>query len=109
MLKEVEFLVYDEAPGVTLGILSIFEVFVILAVAIVYVIHRHTPLVKASDRAELSHSGFSCHTAVFHAFHRQAIRLVLHGPPSHSGPGLFSLSLLRSWKDYFTVFSLQNF
>ncbi|EHB03372.1 Vomeronasal type-2 receptor 1 [Heterocephalus glaber] len=53
VLKEVEFLAYDEALGFTLLILSIFGALVILAVMIVYVIYRQTPLVNANDR-ELS-------------------------------------------------------
>uniref|UniRef100_A0A8C2LLW1 G-protein coupled receptors family 3 profile domain-containing protein n=1 Tax=Cricetulus griseus TaxID=10029 RepID=A0A8C2LLW1_CRIGR len=51
--KEVEFLAYEEALGFTLVILSIFGALVVLAVTVVYVIHRHTPLVKANDQ-ELS-------------------------------------------------------
>ncbi|XP_040611152.1 vomeronasal type-2 receptor 1 [Mesocricetus auratus] len=51
--KEVEFLAYEEALGFTLVILSIFGALVVLAVTVVYVIYRHTPLVKANDR-ELS-------------------------------------------------------
>ncbi|XP_005344118.1 vomeronasal type-2 receptor 1 [Microtus ochrogaster] len=51
--KEVEFLAYEEALGFTLVILSILGALVVLAVIVVYVIHRHTPLVKANDR-ELS-------------------------------------------------------
>lgn len=53
MPKEVEFLAYEEALGFTLVILSILGALVVLAVIVVYVIHRHTPLVKANDR-ELS-------------------------------------------------------
>ncbi|MXQ80244.1 hypothetical protein E5288_WYG006305 [Bos mutus] len=53
VLKEVEFLAYDEALGFTLVILSIFGVLLVLAVTTVYVIHRHTPLVMAKGR-ELS-------------------------------------------------------
>ncbi|XP_051013212.1 vomeronasal type-2 receptor 1-like isoform X1 [Acomys russatus] len=51
--KEVEFLAYEEALGFTLVILSIIGALVILAVTVVYVIYRHTPLVNANDR-ELS-------------------------------------------------------
>eukprot|EP00073_Rattus_norvegicus_P021190 XP_006232524.1 PREDICTED: vomeronasal 2 receptor 47 isoform X1 [Rattus norvegicus] len=51
--KLVEFLSYEEALGFTLVILSIFGALVVMAVTVVYVIHRHTPLVKANDR-ELS-------------------------------------------------------
>ncbi|XP_076788589.1 vomeronasal type-2 receptor 1-like isoform X2 [Arvicanthis niloticus] len=51
--KLVEFLAYEEALGFTLVILSIFGALVVLAVTVVYIIHRHTPLVKANDR-ELS-------------------------------------------------------
>ncbi|KAK7810133.1 hypothetical protein U0070_026537 [Myodes glareolus] len=51
--KEVEFLAYEEALGFTLVILSILGALVVLAATVVYVIHRHTPLVKANDR-ELS-------------------------------------------------------
>ncbi|XP_008835688.2 vomeronasal type-2 receptor 1-like, partial [Nannospalax galili] len=53
VLKEVEFLAYEEALGFTLVILSVFGALVVLAVTVVYVIYRHTPLVKANDR-ELS-------------------------------------------------------
>jgi vomeronasal 2 receptor len=53
VLKEVEFLALDEALGFTLVILSIFGALVVLAVMVVYVLYRHTPLVKANDR-ELS-------------------------------------------------------
>lgn len=60
--------------------------------------------------AKLSHPGFACHhTVVFRAFHWQAVRLVLQGPPGYPGNGIFSLPVLHSWKDYFTVLSLQNF
>uniref|UniRef100_A0A8C6IG11 Vomeronasal 2, receptor 2 n=1 Tax=Mus spicilegus TaxID=10103 RepID=A0A8C6IG11_MUSSI len=58
--KHVEFLAYEEALGFTFIILSIFEALVVLAVTIVYVIHRHTPLVKANDQ-ELS---FLIHTSL---------------------------------------------
>ncbi|XP_045153593.1 vomeronasal type-2 receptor 1-like [Echinops telfairi] len=51
VLKEVEFLAYDEALGFTLVILSIFGALVVSAVIVVYVLHRHTPLVNANDRA----------------------------------------------------------
>ncbi|XP_055452840.1 vomeronasal type-2 receptor 1 [Psammomys obesus] len=51
--KDVEFLAYEEALGFTLVILSIFGALVVLAVTVVYVIYRHTPLVNANDR-ELS-------------------------------------------------------
>lgn len=50
MLKEVEFLAYDEVLGFTLVILFIFGAFVVSAVTVVYVIYRHTPLVTANDR-----------------------------------------------------------
>ncbi|XP_058517151.1 vomeronasal type-2 receptor 1-like [Ochotona princeps] len=50
VLKEVEFLAYDEALGFTLVILSIFGALVALAVMVVYVMYRHTPLVKANGR-----------------------------------------------------------
>ncbi|KAJ8787163.1 hypothetical protein J1605_000506 [Eschrichtius robustus] len=53
VLKEVEFLAYDEVLGFTLVILSIFGSLVVSAVTVVYVIYRHTPLVTANDR-ELS-------------------------------------------------------
>lgn len=53
VLKEVEFLAYDEALGFTLVLLSIFGALVVLAVTVVYVLYRHTPLVNANDR-ELS-------------------------------------------------------
>ena len=50
VLKEVEFLAYDEALGFTLVILSIFGALVVLAVTTVYVIHRYTPLVMGNGR-----------------------------------------------------------
>lgn len=50
VLKEVEFLAYDEVLGFTLVVLSIFEVFVVSAVTVVYVIYRHTPFVTANVR-----------------------------------------------------------
>ncbi|XP_012871657.1 PREDICTED: vomeronasal type-2 receptor 1-like [Dipodomys ordii] len=53
VLKEVEFLAYDEALGFTLVILSILGALVALAVTVVYVLYRRTPLVQANDR-ELS-------------------------------------------------------
>ncbi|XP_042541669.1 vomeronasal type-2 receptor 1-like isoform X2 [Dipodomys spectabilis] len=53
VLKEVEFLAYDEALGFTLVILSILGALVALAVTVVYVLYRNTPLVQANDR-ELS-------------------------------------------------------
>ncbi|KAH0624097.1 hypothetical protein JD844_007460, partial [Phrynosoma platyrhinos] len=53
VLKEVEFLAYGEALGMALIALSVFGVFVILAVTGVYIKYRATPLVKANDR-ELS-------------------------------------------------------
>ncbi|KAM4889326.1 vomeronasal type-2 receptor 1-like [Thomomys bottae] len=53
VLKEVEFLAYDEALGFTLVLLSILGALVVVAVAVVYVLHRRTPLVQANDR-ELS-------------------------------------------------------
>ncbi|XP_007521142.2 vomeronasal type-2 receptor 1-like [Erinaceus europaeus] len=49
VLKEVEFLAYDEALGFTLVTLSIFGALMVMAVTLVYVTHRHTPLVSASD------------------------------------------------------------
>ncbi|XP_042314466.1 vomeronasal type-2 receptor 1-like [Sceloporus undulatus] len=53
VLKEVEFLAYGEALGMTLIALSIVGVLFILAVTGVYIKHRATPLVRANDR-ELS-------------------------------------------------------
>ncbi|KAM9035927.1 vomeronasal type-2 receptor 1-like [Sarcophilus harrisii] len=53
VLKEVEFLAYSEALGITLVTLSIFSALVVLAVTVVYVVYRKTPLAKANDR-ELS-------------------------------------------------------
>ncbi|VFV32695.1 rcg50085-like [Lynx pardinus] len=50
ILREVEFLAYNEALGLLLVILSIFGVLVVVAATIVYVICRHTPLVNANDR-----------------------------------------------------------
>ena len=50
MTKLVEFLAYEKALGFYLVILSIVWVLAVLAVTIVYVINRHIPLVKASDR-----------------------------------------------------------
>lgn len=46
----MEFLAYNEALGFLLVILSIFGVLVVVAVTIVYVLCRHTPLVNANDR-----------------------------------------------------------
>ncbi|XP_062934691.1 vomeronasal type-2 receptor 1-like [Cynocephalus volans] len=51
VLKEVEFLAYDEALGFTLAILSLLGALVVLAVTAVYVIYRHTPLVSANNLA----------------------------------------------------------
>ncbi|XP_006149830.1 vomeronasal type-2 receptor 1 [Tupaia chinensis] len=53
VLKEVEFLSYEEALGFTLVILSIFGALVAVGVIVVYAIHRNTPLVMANGR-ELS-------------------------------------------------------
>jgi vomeronasal 2 receptor len=53
VLKEVEFLAYDEALGFLLVILSVFGALVVLAVTTVYVIHRYTLLVMANGQ-ELS-------------------------------------------------------
>ncbi|XP_023443408.2 vomeronasal type-2 receptor 1-like [Dasypus novemcinctus] len=53
VLKEVEFLAYDEALGFTLVILSIFGALAVLAVTTIYIIYRKTPLVNANYR-ELS-------------------------------------------------------
>ncbi|XP_060052931.1 vomeronasal type-2 receptor 1-like [Erinaceus europaeus] len=50
VLKEVEFLAYDEALGFTLVTLSVFGALMVMAVMLVYVTHRHTPLLSASDR-----------------------------------------------------------
>ncbi|XP_060052932.1 vomeronasal type-2 receptor 1-like [Erinaceus europaeus] len=50
VLKEMEFLAYDEALGFTLVTLSIFGTLMVMAVTLVYVTHRHTPLVSANDR-----------------------------------------------------------
>ena len=36
------------------------------------------------------------HSAIIHVVHRQAMQLVLHGPPAHSGTGLLSLSVFHS-------------
>ncbi|XP_003794176.1 vomeronasal type-2 receptor 1-like [Otolemur garnettii] len=49
VLKEVEFLAYNEPLGFTLVILSVFGALAVLAVMVVYVIYRHTPLVNAND------------------------------------------------------------
>jgi vomeronasal 2 receptor len=49
----VKFLTYEEALGFPLIILFIIGALVVLAVTVVYVIHRHTPLVKANEQ-ELS-------------------------------------------------------
>lgn len=51
--KEVEFLAYEEALGITLIFLSIFGAGIVLTVTGVYIKHRNTALVKANDR-ELS-------------------------------------------------------
>ncbi|XP_020637503.3 vomeronasal type-2 receptor 1 [Pogona vitticeps] len=53
VLKEVEFLAYGDALGMTLIALSIFGACVVLSVTGVYIKHRNTALVKANDR-ELS-------------------------------------------------------
>uniref|UniRef100_A0A8C8SAV2 G-protein coupled receptors family 3 profile domain-containing protein n=1 Tax=Pelusios castaneus TaxID=367368 RepID=A0A8C8SAV2_9SAUR len=53
VLKEAEFLAYDDALGATLVALSIFEACIVLSVTIVYRMHRDTALVNANDR-ELS-------------------------------------------------------
>ncbi|XP_061493103.1 vomeronasal type-2 receptor 1-like isoform X2 [Rhineura floridana] len=53
VLKEVEFLAYGEALGMTLIALSVFGACVVMAVTGVYIKFRSTALVKANDR-ELS-------------------------------------------------------
>ncbi|XP_048201982.1 vomeronasal type-2 receptor 1-like [Perognathus longimembris pacificus] len=53
VLREVEFLAYDEALGFTLVLLSVLGALAVLAVTVVYVLYRRTPLVQANDR-ELS-------------------------------------------------------
>uniref|UniRef100_A0A8D0B6C2 G-protein coupled receptors family 3 profile domain-containing protein n=1 Tax=Salvator merianae TaxID=96440 RepID=A0A8D0B6C2_SALMN len=53
VLKEVEFLAYEDALGMTLIALSVFGSCVVLAVTGVYIKFRKTALVKANDR-ELS-------------------------------------------------------
>ncbi|XP_027789665.2 vomeronasal type-2 receptor 1-like [Marmota flaviventris] len=53
VLKEVEFLAYNDALGLTLAVLAVFGALVALAVMVVYVVHRRTPLVQANGR-ELS-------------------------------------------------------
>uniref|UniRef100_A0A674I6K9 Vomeronasal type-2 receptor 1-like n=1 Tax=Terrapene triunguis TaxID=2587831 RepID=A0A674I6K9_9SAUR len=50
VLKEVEFLAYDEALGTTLVAVSLFGACIVLSVTIVYRIHRDTAVVKANDR-----------------------------------------------------------
>ncbi|XP_051778390.1 vomeronasal type-2 receptor 1 isoform X1 [Erpetoichthys calabaricus] len=47
--KEIEFLAYDEALGITLIAVSVFGACVAFAVVIIYIIYRNTPLVKAND------------------------------------------------------------
>lgn len=51
MLKEIEFLAYDEALGFGLVILSICGTPVVLAVTTAYVMYRHSPLVNANDES----------------------------------------------------------
>ncbi|KAJ7324677.1 hypothetical protein JRQ81_017697 [Phrynocephalus forsythii] len=53
VLKEVEFLAYGDALGMTLIALSVLGACVVLSVTGVYIKHRNTALVKANDR-ELS-------------------------------------------------------
>uniref|UniRef100_A0A8C3T2J4 G-protein coupled receptors family 3 profile domain-containing protein n=1 Tax=Chelydra serpentina TaxID=8475 RepID=A0A8C3T2J4_CHESE len=53
VLKEVEFLAYDEALGTTLVALSLFGACIVLSVIIVYRMYRDTALVKANNQ-ELS-------------------------------------------------------
>lgn len=48
VLKEVEFLAYHDALGLTLAVLAVFGALVALAVMVVYVVHRRTPLVRAN-------------------------------------------------------------
>uniref|UniRef100_A0A8D2B551 G-protein coupled receptors family 3 profile domain-containing protein n=1 Tax=Sciurus vulgaris TaxID=55149 RepID=A0A8D2B551_SCIVU len=50
VLKDVEFLAYDDALGLTLVVLSVFGALVALAVMVVYGVHRRTPLVQANGR-----------------------------------------------------------
>ncbi|KAJ6669372.1 hypothetical protein lerEdw1_008181 [Lerista edwardsae] len=53
VLKEVEFLAYEEALGMTLIALSVFGACIVLSITGVYIKFRNTALVKANDR-ELS-------------------------------------------------------
>ncbi|XP_069476321.1 vomeronasal type-2 receptor 1-like [Ambystoma mexicanum] len=53
VLKEVEFLAYEEALGITLIALSVFGACIVIAITVVYVLYRKTALVQANDR-ELS-------------------------------------------------------
>nr|XP_028587193.1 vomeronasal type-2 receptor 1-like [Podarcis muralis] len=53
VLKEVEYLAYEDALGITLIVLSVFGALVVLSVTGVYIKFRNTALVKANDR-ELS-------------------------------------------------------
>ncbi|XP_047420334.1 vomeronasal type-2 receptor 1-like isoform X2 [Sciurus carolinensis] len=50
VLKDVEFLAYDDALGLTLVVLSVFGALVALVVMVVYGVHRRTPLVQANGQ-----------------------------------------------------------
>ncbi|MGH0138877.1 UNVERIFIED_CONTAM: hypothetical protein FKN15_068105 [Acipenser sinensis] len=47
--KEIEFLAYDEALGITLIAVSAFGACIAIAVAIIFLVYRNTALVKAND------------------------------------------------------------
>ncbi|XP_051778789.1 extracellular calcium-sensing receptor-like [Erpetoichthys calabaricus] len=53
VLKEIEFLSYDDAMGVTLTTISAFGACLSLSVLIIFIHYRHTPVVKANN-SELS-------------------------------------------------------
>lgn len=112
MPKEVELLAYNEALGFLLAVLSIFGVLVVLAVTIVYVIHRHNPLVNTNDwelsfLIQLSLVITLPSSVLFSGKLNNWSCMARHVTLAVSG--LFSLSVLHSWKDDFTVFNLQNF
>uniref|UniRef100_W5M608 Vomeronasal 2, receptor 1 n=2 Tax=Lepisosteus oculatus TaxID=7918 RepID=W5M608_LEPOC len=48
--KEIEFLDFSEALGITLISISAFGACITIAVAIIFLVHRNTALVKANDR-----------------------------------------------------------
>ncbi|XP_039610900.1 extracellular calcium-sensing receptor-like [Polypterus senegalus] len=53
VLKEIEFLTYDESMGVILTIASLFGASISVCILIIFIHHRNTPVVKANN-SELS-------------------------------------------------------